>query len=115
MLKVLENDVVYGEDIVIFSKTINERVSRLTVVLERIKKYQVARDKLTRLEHVGGGVGEGDKITPLLEKRVIIRNFPPPKSKCQLRSFLSLVGYEAKFVPNFSGKAHGLFQLSRKD
>lgn len=94
LLQVLENldDVLgYGDDIVIFSKTIDEHVSRLTAVLKRIKmvglklsteKCQIARDRILCLEHVGGG-GE---ITTLPEERDNTKS-PIPEIKASTAIF----------------------------
>ena len=120
ILEDLEGVVVYGDDIVVFSATPEEHVSQLEAVLQRIreaglklsaKKCQIARSRITCLGHIVGG----GKIEPLPEKSETIRRFPTPKSKRQLRSFLGLVGYDAKFVPRFAEKAAPLFKLLRKD
>ncbi|MBM6549298.1 reverse transcriptase/ribonuclease H family protein [Streptococcus dysgalactiae] len=120
LLDGLDGVVVYGDDIVIFANDMAEHVQLLEAVLQKIseaglklssKKCQIARDKIVCLGHtVGGG-----QIQPLPEKLTTIKNFPAPKSKRQLRSFLGLVGYESKFVPKFAEKAKPLFQLLKKD
>ena len=49
-----------------------------------------------------------------IEKKVeAIRNAPPPENQQQLRSFLGMVNYYAKFVSNYSTVTHPLNELLR--
>ncbi|CAH8574210.1 unnamed protein product [Dicrocoelium dendriticum] len=123
LLMILENlqgVVVYGDDIVIFSETEHEHGSRLAAVLQRLeeaglklsrKKSQIAQRSIVCLGHI---VGNGE-IQPLPEKRETIQNFPAPKSKRQLRSFLGVVAYDSKFVPHFAETISPLLKLLQKD
>jgi hypothetical protein len=63
---------------------------------------------------LGHIVGNG-QVRPLPEKLESIQNYPAPKTKRQLRSFLGLVGYDSKFIPRFSEIALPLFQMLQKD
>ena len=120
ILEGLEGVMVYGDDIVVYATTETEHTIRLKRLFERIrqaglklssKKCQLARQTIVCLGHV---VGNG-QLRPLPEKLESIKNYPAPKSKRQLRSFLGLVGYDSKFVPGFAEKASPLFQLLQKD
>lgn len=55
----------------------------------------------------------GDRIqprTPLLQE---IKEYPRPETKKQVISFLGLVGYYRKFIPNFSERAAVLTNLTK--
>ncbi|CAH8602562.1 unnamed protein product [Dicrocoelium dendriticum] len=116
----LQGVVVYGDDIIVFSETEQEHVTRLGAVLQRLdeaglklsrKKSQIAQKSIVCLGHI---VGNG-QVHPLPEKRETIKCFAKPKSKRQLRSFLGVVAYDSKFVPQFAEKVSPLLKLLRKD
>ena len=48
------------------------------------------------------------------DKLEAIRNAPRPETKKQIRSFLGLIGYYRKFVPNFAAVACPLSDLKKK-
>ena len=57
----------------------------------------------------------GDSILmPSPDKLIQIQRCPRPTTKKQVRSFLGLVGYYQKFIPNFSAIACALTDLTRK-
>ncbi|MGL5708984.1 MAG: reverse transcriptase domain-containing protein, partial [Aeromonas sp.] len=120
LLNELENVAVYGDDIVIFSDSVQDHRRHLESVLRRISeaglringgKSQVNKETVTLLGHI---VGRGE-IRPLPEKLTQIGNAEPPKSKRELRKFLGQAGFYSKFVPDFNSKAAPLFEILRKD
>ena len=64
------------------------------------------------VDFVGQCVG-GDKIKPLKALIQSIIEYPRPATKKEVRSFLGLVGYYRKFIPNFSDRAATLTDLTR--
>ena len=49
-----------------------------------------------------------------IQKKVeAIKNAPPPENQQQLRSFLGMLNYHAKFVSNYSTVVHPLNELLR--
>ena len=69
------------------------------------------------MEHVdllGHHVGQG-LIQPDAAKVNAVLNWPQPKTKSELRSFLGQVGYYRKFVPDFSELTTSLYDLLKKN
>ena len=64
------------------------------------------------VDFVGQCVG-GDKIEPRKALIQSIIEYPRPATKKEVRSFLGLVGYYRKFIPNFSDRAATLTDLTR--
>ncbi|CAB3992723.1 Hypothetical predicted protein [Paramuricea clavata] len=58
---------------------------------------------------------ESDGISPDPAKVSAIHNCPPPNSIKAVRSFLGMVTYCAKFIPNFSDLTEPLRELTRKN
>ena len=57
----------------------------------------------------------GGNIKPGFNKTSAIENFPTPKSKTNVRSFLGLSGFFRRFVHNYAGLAKPLTQLTKED
>ncbi len=108
----------YLDDVVIFSKTWEDHCQHLRHILGRIKaacltinpnKCTIAKREISYLGFViGGGV-----IRPQLDKVETIRRYRPPTTKKQVRSFLGLLGWYRRFIPNFSARASVLTDLTR--
>ncbi|GBG84166.1 hypothetical protein CBR_g38140 [Chara braunii] len=112
--------VVYLDDILVFSKTLEEHRGHLRQVLEKLreanfkinaKKCEWAKTQVLYLGHVL----DGDGIKPKDSKIASIRDWPTPRTLTELRSFLGLANYYRKFVRNFSTIAAPLRRLLRKE
>lgn len=122
MRKLLEkqsNVISYIDDILIFTDTWEEHMRTTNQVLERLRNAQltakpskciVAYDSLEFLGHV---VGNG-QLKPQPEKITKIMNASRPRSKKEVRSFMGLVNYYRKFIPNFAAIAVPITDLTKK-
>ncbi|GBG86615.1 hypothetical protein CBR_g41679 [Chara braunii] len=112
--------VVYLDDILVFSRTLEEHQGHLRHVLEKLreanfkinaKKCDWAKTQVLYLGHVL----DGDGVKPEDSKIAAIRDWPTPRMLAELRSFLGLANYYRKFVRNFSTIAAPLRRLLRKE
>nr|AAQ72731.1 putative reverse transcriptase [Petunia x hybrida] len=112
--------VVYFDDILIYSRTIDEHVDHLRQVLEALraeklyanfKKCAFGVDKVVFLGFVVSAQGvEVDE-----SKVEAIRDWPTPTTVTQVRSFHGLASFYRRFVKDFSSKAAPLTELVKKD
>ncbi|GBG85719.1 hypothetical protein CBR_g40447 [Chara braunii] len=112
--------VVYLDDILVFSRTLEEHQGHLRQVLEKLreanfkinaKKCDWAKTQVLYLGHVL----DGDNVKPEDSKIVAIRDWPTPRTLTELCSFLGLANYYRKFVRKFSTIAAPLRRLLRKE
>ena len=82
-------------------------MANLTV---KLKKCQFGGAKVHYLGHVIGG----RQIHPEEMKVKAVCEYPSPVVKKDVRSFLGLVGYYWRFIPQFSAIAAPLTGLTRK-
>ena len=115
-----EHCMVYLDDILIHSKTIEAHERSLREVLRRLRKAnlkakpskcQFGRKRVDYLGHVVSPQG----LSPQEEKVRAVRDFPRPQNVEGIRSFVNLAGYYRRFVANFSAIAKPLFHLLKKD
>ncbi|GBG60105.1 hypothetical protein CBR_g3349 [Chara braunii] len=98
--------IVYLDDILIFSKTVEEHVAHLDKVsLLRQRKFKINGEKCefgrTRVLYLGHEISaEGLKLDDT--KVASIRDWPRPQSVTEMRSFLGMTGYYRTFVKNYS-------------
>ncbi|GBG69871.1 hypothetical protein CBR_g4698 [Chara braunii] len=112
--------VVYLNDILVFSRTLQEHQGHLRQFLEKlgeanfkinVKKCEWAKTQVLYLGHIL----DGDGIKPEDSKIAAIRDWPTPRTLTELRSFLGLANYYRKFVRNFSTIAAPLRRLLKKE
>lgn len=119
VLKGLQYTVCFLDDILIHTESFEEHLLELKRVFERLRqahltakpsKCEIGQIQLVYLGHI---IGEG-VMKPTDEKIKAIQEAPRPTTKKEVRSFLGLLGYYRKFVPNFSTVAAPLSDLTKK-
>jgi hypothetical protein len=111
--------LVYLDDIIVFSRTIEEHFERLALLLDRLRganlklkpsKCQLFRKSVIFLGHVVSE--EGIQTDP--EKVVAVREWPRPKTITEVRSYLGLASYYRRFIKGFAEIASPLHALTSK-
>lgn len=103
----LEGCAVYLDDVVVYSDSWEDHLSRIQALFERLAdgnltvnlaKCEFAKATVT---YLGKVVGQGH-VRPVDAKVSAINEFPAPTTKKELMRFLGLVGYYRCFCRNFS-------------
>ena len=122
VLRGLQNEIcaVYLDDIVIFSTSLQEHIERLRLIFERLRKsnLKIQLDKCEFLRKEVGYLGHiitPDGVKPNPEKIHAIKNFPIPKTQKEIKSFLGLIGYYRKFIPDFAKITKPLTKCLKKN
>ena len=68
---------------------------------------------LPSVEYLGFRISEAG-LQPTAEKANAIRRAPTPTDVSQLKSFLGLINYYGKFLPNLSTSSFSLVQFTSK-
>jgi hypothetical protein len=111
---------VFLDDIVIYANSLVDHDRKLRDVFRRLRKYnlKLQPDKCEFLQKevtfLGHKISEC-RVKPDARKVESVKNFPTLKTVKQLKSFVSLVGYYRKFIPQFSKIAAPLHKLLKKD
>jgi hypothetical protein len=112
--------VVFIDDILIYSKTEEDHVDHLRVILQRLRddrlyakfsKCEFWHDSVRFLGHTISS--EGISIDPTKVQEVM--DWKPPTLVHQIRSFLGLAGYYRRFIPDFSKIAKPMTELHKKE
>ncbi|GJV96725.1 putative nucleotidyltransferase, ribonuclease H [Tanacetum coccineum] len=112
--------IVCIDDILIYSKSKEEHEVHLKLILELLEKeklfgkFSKCKFWLQEVHFLGHVVNsEGIHVDP--SKIEAVKNWKPPKSPTEIRSFLGLAGYYRRFVVNFSKIAKPLTLLTQKN
>ena len=112
--------LVYLDDVIVLGKTIEEHLSNLEKVLNRIRevgltlkpnKCYFLRPEVHYLGHIVSA--EGVRTDPAKVSQVL--SWPKPCNLEELRSFLGLASYYRKFIHGFASITEPLMRLTRKD
>ncbi|GBG82398.1 hypothetical protein CBR_g34774 [Chara braunii] len=112
--------LVYLDDILVYSRTLEEHLEDLRRVLETLRraKYKANRDKCQfvrqELEYLGHFVTPQGS-SALSDKIQAITDWSEPQNVTDVRSFLSLIGYYQHFIKGYSKIAAHLSKLQFED
>lgn len=120
VLQGLDGVICYLDDILITGKDTNSHVDNLKRVLQRLEdcglrlnkeKCAFFQNSITYLGHVIDAEG----VRPIKEKTEAIDKAPVPRNVSELRSFLALLNYYGKFIPNLASEIKPMTELLHKD
>ena len=100
--------------------TVDEHICTLDKVQERIESAGLTLNKSKcyflrpRIKYLGYIIDE-EGLRPTAEKVKAISEAPEPKNAAELRSFLGMINYYGRFLPNMSTQLAPLYRLLRKD
>ena len=119
ILQGIEGVRVRVDDILIAGNSVEEHNSRVRQVFERLKEAGMKLKKSKCIFMSREVVYLGHKLTesgvePLREKVEAIEQMERPKDKKELQSYLGLINYYAKFLPNISEVLSPLYRLLQK-
>uniref|UniRef100_A0A3P8UAF7 Gypsy retrotransposon integrase-like protein 1 n=1 Tax=Amphiprion percula TaxID=161767 RepID=A0A3P8UAF7_AMPPE len=114
----LKEVLVYLDDLIIFSDSLEEHERRLLRVLNRLKEYglKLSPEKCkffqTSVKYLGHIVSErGVETDP--DKILTLKSWPVPRNLKELKSFLGFAGYYRRFIKGYSAIAKPLNELTR--
>ncbi|KAJ4717218.1 Retrotransposon protein, putative, Ty3-gypsy subclass [Melia azedarach] len=111
--------VLYLDDIVVYSNTLEEHVAHLRKVFQVLRENElyVKKEKCSFAQRevyfLGHKIKDG---TLMMEKAKVqaIQEWEPPTKVHDLRSFLGLVNYYRRFIKSYSARAAPLTDLLKK-
>nr|KYP34046.1 Retrovirus-related Pol polyprotein from transposon 17.6 [Cajanus cajan] len=111
--------VVFIDDILVYSKSLEDHREHLRSVLEVLREKQLYAKLskcefwLSEVKFLGHVISaEGIAVDPAKVEAVI--QWERPKTATEIRSFVGLVGYYRRFIEGFSRIVMPLTQLTRK-
>jgi len=111
--------LVYLDDIICFSVTMEEHVKKLEEIFKQLDKadFKIQPDKCvfrTDMVEYLGHVCTASGIRPDPSKIQAIQQYPVPQNARDVRSFIGLAGNYRRHVPNFAGIAKPLTALTKE-
>lgn len=113
----LKDVLVFIDDLIVFSKTLEEHEERLMKVLSRLKEFglKLSPEKCvffqTSVRYLGHVVSRnGVETDP--EKIAALKTWPVPQKLQELRSFLGFAGYYRRYVKGYSSIVKPLHDLT---
>lgn len=115
-----EECLIYLDDIIVFSSSFEEHLSRLTRVFQALQhaglqlkptKCHFACREVKYLGHIVSEKG----IKPDPSKVKAVSEYPIPKNVKELKQFLGLSNYYRRFIKNYAHIAEPLHRMQQKD
>ena len=110
---------IYLDDILVTGSTVENHLVNLDKVLSIMATAGLKLNKakceflLPKVEYLGHMI-DGNGIHPTKGKVKAIQEAPQPRNVTELRSFLGIINYYGKFLPNLSTKLAPLYQLLKR-
>lgn len=120
ILEGLENVQAYIDDVLMWGKTPQDLSKTMTLVFERLKKFNV-KVNLEKCKFIVkevkylGHILCSEGVKPNLEKIKAILEAPQPKNITEVRSFVGMVNFYSKFLKNLSELLLPLYKLLHKE
>ena len=112
--------IYYLDGILVTGTTREEHEKNLRLVLSRLQKFglrlNASKCKFfqTKVEYLGHQITPSG-ISPTQERVKSVVEAPAPKNKSELKSFLGMITFNAKFLPDLSTMLHPLYRLLKND
>ena len=109
--------LVFLDDIVVFSATLEQHETDVTAVLSRLQQSHLYAKQskcelfMHEIEFLGHHVGRTG-LRVMADKVKSVQDWPTPRNASDVRSFLGLAGYYRRFIAGFSGIAVSLHDLT---
>lgn len=99
--------LVHQDDIIIYSTSLQEHLRKICKVFSRLRQhnFKIQLDKsefLQKQVNCLGHVLSSEGVRPNSDKVKSVKEFPITTIQKKIKSFLGLVGYYRKFIPNFA-------------
>ena len=111
----------YLDDLVVFSDSWTEHIGDLEPMLEKLQGFGLTAKMAISVNGQWlsvriylGHVVVGGYVKTEINKLEVMKNFPVPKTKKEVRSFLGLTGYYRCFIKEYASIAVPLTNLTRK-
>lgn len=111
---------VFFDDLIIFSITWSDHARHLTEIFDRIRKAGLTLNPTkccfanAEVDFLGRHLGL-NCVQPLKAKIDVLLNFPRPKNKKQVLSWLGIAGYYGRFLPHYSELVLSLTTMLKKN
>lgn len=112
--------IIYIDDILVPSKTVEENLAVLKQVMLILKNYEFELNYKkchflkTKIEYLGYTIS-ADGITLSDHHVQAVKKFPTPSKTIEVQRFLGLTNYFRKFIPEYASKARPLQMLLHKN
>ena len=119
LLQGIPNTCAYLDDIIITGKTEEEHLQNLSAVLSKLQEAGLRLKKskcysmAESVEYLGHII-DAKGLHPTKAKVLAVQNAPVPQDNTQLKSFLGLINYYRKFLPDLSSLLAPLNRLLQK-
>ena len=118
VLQGVANTICYIDDILVTGRSDQEHLKNLGEALSRLRQYglRIKQNKCAFMQNVVEYLGhrvDAQGVHAAPSKVEAILQAPTPRNVTELRSFLGMINYYGKFIPNLSSINHPLNNLLR--
>lgn len=116
----IPNTVVFLDDIVVTGLTEEQHLKNLVTVLNRLQRYNIrinlekSQFALKEIKYCGYIINKKE-ISKETQKIEAIQKMPRPRNVSEVRAFIGMINYYARFIRNLSSIIYPLNKLLRKD
>lgn len=109
--------ICYVDDLLIFSKTWQEHLQHVDIMLRKIQGAEMTLNLrkcqwgLAQTKYLGLSINR-EGTEPDRDRIQGILDYPAPSSKKQVQSFLGMINYYRTFIPTIARKAEPLYNLT---